>query len=305
MLKRLLLSAFFILISSGFFTPSAFALDRPHFVSFTNPIRGEEGWGAGEQDPLDLPKYQYQLAKQNNFPVDWLLRFDAIESATISAYFNDISATDSSQAICAFLEITPKLTVAAGVVYTQGEYMSQANRIFLSGYSQPDRKKLIDAYMKSFYDKFGYYPKVVGAWHLDAYSLEYLSNHYSVVSAVICDEQYSTDNYRLWGGYLGSPYFPSKLNFLVPATTRENRVNIALTKWAARDPFNFYGIRAESSYSFQVNDYSFLKLTTKFFDNLLGVYAQNGLTEFTQVNIGLENDYSLAACRREIENSYN
>ena len=304
MLKRLLLSAFFILISSGFFTPSAFALDRPHFVSFTNPIRGEEGWGAGEQDPLDLPKYQYQLAKQNNFPVDWLLRFDAIESATISAYFNDISATDSSQAIGAFLEITPKLTVAAGVVYTQGEYMSQANRIFLSGYSQPDRKKLIDAYMKSFYDKFGYYPKVVGAWHLDAYSLEYLSNHYSVVSAVICDEQYSTDNYRLWGGYLGSPYFPSKYNFLVPASGRNDRINLVLTKWAQRDPFNFYGTRAESNYSTQVNDYSFMGQSTNYFSDLLGIYSKGDFNEFTQTNIGLENDYGLAQYQKEIKNSY-
>ncbi len=280
------------------------ALDRPHFISFTNPIRGDEGWNAGDQTPLDLPKEQYQLARENKFPVDWLLRFDAVNNATISAYFKTISATDSSQTVGAFLEVTLKLTTAANVNYTEGEYMSAANRIFLSGYSQPDRLKLIDAYMKLFYDTFGYYPNVVGAWHLDAYSLEYLSNHYSVVTAVICDEQYNTDRYRLWGGYLGSPYFPSKYNFLVPATGRDDRINLVLTKWAQRDPFNFYGNRVESNYSVQVNDYSFFGFSTKFFKDLITTYSNGDFNEFTQTNIGLENDYNLKQYKNEVKNSY-
>lgn len=280
------------------------AIDRPHFVSFTNPVRGIEGGESADQTPLDLPQYQYQLARENKFPVDWLLRFDAVNNATISGYFRTIVATDSSQTVGAFLEVTPKLTTAANVNYTEGEYMSQANRIFLSGYSQADRLKLIDAYMKLFYDTFGYYPKVVGAWHLDAYSLEYLSRHYSVVSAVICDEQYNTDRYRLWGGYLGSPYFPSKYNFLVPAAGRDDRVNLVLTKWAQRDPFNFYGTRDESNYSTQVNDYSFMGFSTNYFSGLLGIYSGGDFNEFTQTNIGLENDYSLSQYKKEIKNSY-
>lgn len=294
-----------LLLSLYFLLPTyTFAIDRPHFVSFTNPVRGNEGWGGGLQDPLDLPKFQYQLARENKFPIDWLLRFDALENATISGYFNTITATDSSQTVGAFLEITPKLTAAALVNYPEGEYQSQANRIFLSGYSQPDRIKLIDVYMNHFYEIFGYYPKVVGAWHLDAYSLKYLSDHYSVMTAVICDEQYSTDNYRLWGGYLGSPYFPSKYNFLVPAAGREDRINLVLTKWAQRDPFNFYGTRVESNYSVQVNDYSFFGFNTNFFKDLISEYSNGDFNEFTQTNIGLENDYNLIDYKNEIKNSY-
>jgi len=300
------LSLFFFLLSAIYYLPStpAYALDRPHFVSFTNPVRGLEGGESKDQTPLDLPQYQYQLAKENKFPVDWLLRFDAVNNATISAYFRTIVATDSSQTVGAFLEVTPKLTTAANVNYTEGEYMSAANRIFLSGYSQPDRLKLIDAYMKLFYETFGYYPKVVGAWHLDAYSLEYLSSHYSVVTAVICDEQYNTDRYRLWGGYLGSPYFPSKSNFLVPAAGRSDRINIVLTKWAQRDPFNFYGTGSESNFSTQVNDYTSQGLSTNYFGSLLGIYSGGDFNEFTQTNIGLENDYSLSQFRVELKNSY-
>lgn len=303
MLKEII-SIFLVICYLLFGAFPVLAIDRPHFVSFTNPVRGIEEGESPDQGPLDLPKYQYQLAKENNFPVDWLLRFDAVDNATISAYFKTISATDSSQTVGSFLEITPKLALVAQVKYPDGEYMSQANRIFLSGYSQPDRLRLIDAYMALFYDVFGYYPKVIGAWHLDAYSLAYLSDHYSVLSAVICDEQYSTDRYRLWGGYLGSPYYPSKLNFLIPATERDDRINIVLTKWAQRDPFNFYGRGSESNYSTQVNDYTAQGQDTNFFSSLISIYSNGDFNEFTQSNIGLENGYSLPQYRNEIKASY-
>lgn len=295
----LLLPLFLFVISVG----RTIAFDKPNFVSFVNPIRGEEGW-IHKQTPLELPTLQYIEATKSAYPVTWLLRYDAVNSATISGFFKDLTATDSSQTLGAFFEITPNLTAAVGVEYPAGETFMAANRVFLSGYTQADRIKLIDAYMKNFYDTFGYYPNVVGAWHIDAYSLDYLSRRYSVFAAVICDEQYTTDNYRFWGSYLGSPYFPSKLNFLVPATTRENRIPIAITKWAARDPFNFYGTRSESAYSFQVNDYTSMGQSTKFFEDLLNVYTNTGFNEFTQINIGLENDYDINAYRNELKKTY-
>ena len=71
-----------------------FGVDRPHFVTFTNPVRGPERGYSPVQTHLDLPIYQYQLAKENNFPVDWLLRFDAVSDATISGYFKTIKSPD-------------------------------------------------------------------------------------------------------------------------------------------------------------------------------------------------------------------
>ena len=303
MFKKILLNLLFVSCFLAIPSPIQ-AIDRPHFISIVNPIRGPEGWNDARQSPLALPQYQYWLANQNNYPVTWLLRYDAVTDATISAYFHTLSATDSTQALGAFLEITPKLTLAAGVTYPPGEYLSAANRIFLSGYTQTDRLKLIDTYMANFYQRFGYYPQSVGAWHLDSFSLSYLQKHYSVMSAVICDEQYSTDNYRLWGGYLGSPYFPSKLNFLVPAAGRDDRVDLVITKWAPRDPFNFYGERSQSNYSFQVNDYTFFGLDTQYFASILGIYSNGHFNELTQTNIGLENDYNFSQYKNELANSY-
>lgn len=71
--------------------------------------------------------------------------------------------------------------------------------------------------MDTFFTRFGFYPKSVSAWHLDSYSLQYLQSKYSVLTAMNCDDQYTTDNYRIWGGYLGSPYFPDKNNSLIRA----------------------------------------------------------------------------------------
>ncbi|EKD53096.1 MAG: hypothetical protein ACD_61C00157G0004 [uncultured bacterium] len=167
-----------------------------------------------------------------------------------------------------------------------------------------DREKIIDTYMDIFFARFGFYPKSVSAWHLDSYSLQYLQSKYSVLTAMNCDDQYTTDNYRLWGGYLGSPYFPDKNNSLVPASSFDNRVNLAMVRWAQRDLFNFYGFRSQSAYSVQVNDYLGIGQDTKYFEKLLAMYDRKDLNEFTHVNIGLENDYDLTLYKKEIKNVY-
>ena len=274
------------------------------FITFANPVRGSEGWQTPGQDPLELPLFQYQESTHSGIPNTWLLRYDAVTDATISAFFADLQEIDKSQTLGSFLEITPGLTEAAQVVYPPGTLFFNANRIFLSGYSIGDRRKLIDTYMSAFFDKFGFYPGSVSAWHLDSYSLQYLQEKYSVLTAMNCDDQYSTDHYRLWGGYLGSPYFPDKNNSLVPAGTFDNRVNLAMVRWAQRDLFNFYGYKSESAYSVQVNDYLAMGQDTKYFENLLKLYEQKNFNEFTYLNIGLENDYYLPNYKDEIRKVY-
>jgi hypothetical protein len=301
MFKRLL---FFLLAIVFLFPKSVLAAGPETFVTFSNPVRGYEGWNHKLQTPLDLPKFQYQESTPSAYPVTWLLRYDAVTSATMSAYFNTLISTDTKQFLGAFLEITPSLTTKAGVEYPEGISMFNANRVFLSGYSQSNRLLLIDTYMSTFFSRFGFYPKSVAAWDLDSYSLQYLQTKYSVLTAMNCDDQYSTDSYRIWGGYLGSPYFPDKNNSLVPASSLSNRVNLAMVRWAQRDLFRFYGFRSESSFSVQVNDYLAMGKSTKYFESLLSLYSQHSFNEFTFVNIGLENDYSLVDFRKEITNVY-
>lgn len=279
-------------------------LSRDTIVTFTNPVRGNEGWLLVGQKPLDLPKYQLEESSRSGFPVTWQLRFDAVTDATISAFFEKITKTNSLESLGAFMEITPSLADRAGVTYPNGLNIFSSNRVFLSGYSQSDRIKLIDTYMDNFFNRFGYYPKTVGAWDIDSFSLEYLQSKYSILAAMNCDDQYSTDRYRLWGGYLGSPYFPDKNNSLIPASSKNNRVNLAMVRWAQRDLFNFYGPGGESSFSVQVNDFIGRGQNLKYFTNLLSLYSQHSFNEFTYINIGLENDFPIEWYRQEIKDVY-
>jgi hypothetical protein len=302
MLKKLL--PIFALFAFLVLPKSASAFSAQTFVTISNPVRGYEGWTNTTQTPLDVPKFQYQESTASAFPVTWLLRYDAVSNATISAYFKDLISKDTHESLGAFLEITPSLTAQAGVAYPEGLSIFNANHIFLSGYSQKDRLLLIDTYMNTFFTRYGFYPQSVAAWQLDSYSLQYLQSKYSVLTAMNCDDQYSMDSYRLWGGYLGSPYFPDKDNSLVPADSLKNRVNLAMVRWAQRDLFNFYGTGTASLYSVQLNDYLALGQKTTYFDSLLSMYKPNGFNEFTYVNVGLENDYSLPFYRQEITNVY-
>ncbi len=301
-----MLRKIFILLSLVFLSLArpVQAFKAETFVSFANPVRGPENWQAGKQDPLALPKFQYAESTASAYPITWLLRYDAVRDATISAFFNHLSEIDQNQTLGAFLEITPHLAADADVTYPAGISVFNANRIFLSGYSVMDREKLIDTYMESFFVRFGIYPKSVSAWHLDSSSLQYLQTKYSVLIAMNCDDQYSTDHYRLWGGYLGSPYFPDKNNSLVPASSLQNRVNLAMVRWAQRDLFNFYGAGSSSLSSIQVNDYLAQGQTTKYFEKLLATYGQKSFNEFTYLNIGLENDYDLKTYKTEIKNVF-
>ncbi len=303
MLKKtlcFLLTAFSFVFILG--TKPVLASDK--FFTVSNPVNGYEGWETLGQSPLDMPKFLYQESTHSAFPVTWLLRYDALSDATISAYFEKLTAEDNRQYLGGYFEVTPWLARDAGVVYPDGLTIHSANRVFLSGYAQKDRLALIDTYMEAFFKRYGYYPRSVAAWHIDSYSLQYLQTKYSVLTAMNCDEQYAMDNYRLWGGYTGSPYFPDKNNSLLPASSSQNRINLAMVRWAQRDLFNFYGNKMASLFSVQLNDYLSIGQTTNYFEKIVSLYAESQFNEVSYLNIGLENSYYLNDYRQEIINMY-
>jgi len=285
------------------FPTSALGFAKDTFLTVSHPVRGPEDWQIPSQDPLELPKFQFDEATRSGTPVTWMLRYDTVTDASMSAFFKKVIDIKPDHDLGAFFEITPKLLEMVDIAYPPGTSAFSANRIFLSGYTQENRLKIIDAFMSAFKDRYGFYPRSVGAWHLDAYSLKYLREKYSVLTALICDDQYGTDGYRLWGGYLGSPYIPSRSNVLVPATNKDDRIDIVIVRWAQRDLFNFYGSGSESTFSVQVNDYLLKFLDTAYLSNLLDLYSQKNFNEFTHINLGLENDYSFVLYRQEIVNS--
>lgn len=256
------------------------------FVSIVNPVRGRDFWESNES-PVAPVREQKELIEQKGLTATWLLRPDILVDADLSKEFEN-GYEDSELGI--FFEITPAFASWSGIEYSAGE-KSDSNRFFLSGYSLDERKKLIDSAFRLFQEKYGYYPKSVGAWHIDAFSAEYMSQNYDVEAVMLVADQYSTDRYRVWGAWWGVPYYPSSKHILVPARGVSEKLDVVVTQWAVRDPVNGYGPGKESLYSVQPNDYVVLGLGIEYFQKLLDIYLNpKDAEDFGHITVGIENE---------------
>jgi len=113
---------------------------------------------------------------------------------------------------------------------------------FLMAYDHDGRRKLIDVAFARFKAEFGTWPKSVGSWLLDAWSMDYMANTYGVDGFCICREQDSTDAYGLRGGYSNGAYYPSRKNMLSAAVDMKNAVHAPVFKMLTPDPIYNYGI---------------------------------------------------------------
>ncbi|MFZ5366020.1 MAG: hypothetical protein ACOZBZ_01885 [Patescibacteria group bacterium] len=287
-----------IIVSLSLFFNSQVSASEDSFVTIVNPVRGKEFWGLSEQTPLTAVKIQSKIIKENGLVATWLLRYDALEDKELIDYLRTLKNDE----LGLFLEITPSLTQDSDVSYHQGELWHWANSIFLSGYQTWEREKMIETAFNHFKEIFGFYPSSVGAWHVDSHSVSFMKKKYGITAVLICADQFSTDDYQIWGGWWSTPYYPSRLNILAPAQSQKNKLDVLVFQWAARDPVNAYGAGGyDSSFSVQANDYLKHGLDTSYFEKLLKIYTISGPNKFAQLTIGLENDYSLKEFGGEFE----
>lgn len=260
------------------------------FVSVVNPIRGADFWQDSNQGPQTVVTNQKEILKEFGVSASWLVRFDAFGDSRIIEILNSLPAHEKGL----FLEVTPSWTSYADVFYHQSQNWHNAASAFLTGYETWEREKLIDAAFEKFKNVFGYFPTSVGAWWIDSYSLDYMQKKYKITAALVVSDQYTTDNYQIWGQYFSTPYYPTKKNVLHPAQSVENKIPIVMMQWAARDPINAYGDRVEeSTYSVQANDYiDYHNLDTNYFSSLIDIYTKQQFNKFGHVVVGLENSYS-------------
>ena len=252
------------------------------YATIVNPIRSRNLWIDKSLEPL---RDQYELVNKYNFPATWLIQFDVLKDREV---LDEIRKFDVNQEMSVLLEVSEKLSEQARVVYPHGTYWYNPKVVFLSGYPQSDRIKIIDKLFDDFKKEFGYYPKSVGAWWIDSYALKYMRNKYGITTAMIVADQKTTDNYGVWGQWWGVPYYPDKDNILTPASNLENKENIVVIQWAQRDPSLAYGEGPiYSNYSLQANDYIRQGKDTEYFADLVNVYldCKNPLG---QITIGLE-----------------
>lgn len=295
---KILYSLLFLFLTI-FFVPLTLAKSN-NFVSIVNPVRGIEFWDLKNQQPVTAVRGEVEILKQFDITATWLIRFDALSDKKITEILNNLPNDEKG----IFLEITPNLAKEANVVYRQSNNWHSAGSAFLTGYERDEREKLIDVSFEKFKKVFAIYPTSVGAWWIDSYSLQYMQKKYGITAGLIVADQYTTDNYQIWGQYWSTPYYPSNKDALNPAQTVETKLPVVMMQWAARDPVNGYGSGVfESTYSVQANDYTdFHELSTKYFSSLVDLYTKQEFNQFNQIIVGLENSYEWEKYKQEYKN---
>lgn len=214
-----------------------------NIVNIINFVRGVE-----PRKPLDLVKpvkEQIRLARENGLKTTFLLQYDAF---TDSTYAELMKSCDDIAEKGVWLEIVQPLVEKIGLKW-RGRYPWDwhCDVGFLIGYTPKERILLIDEVMESFKNVFGYFPQSVGAWHIDAVSMRYLSEKYHIKACCICRDQVGTDGYTMQGGYYNGAYYPSVNNMFCPANSIENQINMPV--------FRMLGSDAIYAYDYQTIDY--------------------------------------------------
>lgn len=256
------------------FDPSAKAAPPDQFITVVNPVRVS----SYNPDPVASLRAQYSVIKKYSLPATWLITYDVLSLPEMASTLKKFS---SNQEVGLFLEISPDFAGAAGVKYHQAGSWHFANAVFLSGYEQAERVKLIDTVFSKFKQIFGSYPLSVGAWWVDSFSLQYMSDKYGVIANLGVADQYATDNYQVWGTYWSTPYYPSIIHAGIPAGSVDNKIGVVTLQWAAREPRRGY---TSSLYSTQDYFTTPEKLDINYFAQLIDL--------FSQVTVGLESDFT-------------
>lgn len=249
-----------------------------NFATIVNPVRSRELWKDRSLEPI---REQYQAISNLNLRATWLVQDDVVSDEEL---VTEIRKFDGKQELGVFLEVSENLAKKARVYYPINRPWYSPEAVFLSGYDIAGRKKLIDTVMNDFKNEWGYWPKSVGAWWIDSWSLNYLEKKYGIKTALIVADQKTTDSYGVWGQWWGVPYFPSKVNILAPGDSK-----VLVIQWALRDPdlaFEGQGPKT-SNYSLQANDYINQGLDFNYFEKLANLYFDER-NELGQITVGLE-----------------
>lgn len=263
------------------------AQETDQFITIVNPIRISRY----STDPGMSLFNQYNLIKINNLSASWLLTFDALENNEIITV---VKSMHPSQDIGIFMEVTENSATKSDVKYNKTDSWHRSTSVFLSGYTQSDRIKLIDTVFAKFKNTFGYYPTSVGAWWIDSFSLEYMQTKYSVTANLAVADQFDTDGYTIWGQYWATPYYPSKIHSAIPASDKTNKIDVVNLQWAPRDPLNGYISPVDKNRAslYSTQDYHTLPAPHSYFEKLIELYAGKNNNQFGQITFGLEGDFS-------------
>ena len=253
-------------------------------------------------DMISAVREEVALNLKYGFKNTILLQYDALVDPEMMA--EALKSDKSKTEFGLWFEMSRPLNEAAGLPWKpKGAHKDwnwdwHINPGFLMAYDHAGRKAIIDAAFRRFKADFGYYPKSVGSWLLDAWSMDYMEKTYGVDGFCICREQDNTDAYGLRGGYSNGAYYPSKKNMLSAAVDMKNAVKSPVFKMLTPDPIYNYGQPPKLYPGFKYGNVPSLEPVTHLgskpetVDWIFRTYTEpNGLMNLSYMQAGQENSF--------------
>ncbi len=249
---------------------------------------------------FNVTKRELELVNEFNIDNTFLLQYDALCDERYVSLFKK-NATDKTE-LGLWLEIVEPLTSACGLPYRSENGWKWDWHIIPGlpmGYIPEERKLLLEEAMRKFKEIFGYYPKTIGGWLIDTYSVNFLSENYDIDAFCICRDQVNTDAYTLIGGYFNGAYYPSKNNMFTPAQSMEYQGKTPVFRLLGPCPVNNYDgekFLSENTKGFG-NVYSLepvwgMGSNEKCVDWFFKTYFQNEALGFSAIQLGQENSFT-------------
>ena len=223
---------------------ASFALQAGHsgrrIVNYVNFVRYDDYRIDNSEELLyDATLQEILLARKYDLPSTFLLQYDALIDPAYQALFKEHMQPGWELGI--WWEITRPHALDAGLEWPlEHSWEPYSVLDFSIGHDRSSRVKLVDAYMEKFKSIWGEYPRSVGSWYLDSFTLQYMRDKYGVEACCICKDQMGTDGYTLWGGYWNQAYYPSRGCLYMPAQTTDGQIDVPVFRMLGSDPIYQY-----------------------------------------------------------------
>jgi len=228
-----------VLVSSVVFAqPKKDSLRIVNIVNFIRQCEPRIDW-ITEDVLYETVVEQVKIMKKYNLKGTFLLQHDALVDERYQKLLKSLPR-DMFE-IGGWWEIPQTLVENTGMKWRgRFQWDWHADVGFATGYTPDQRIKLVDTYMADFKKVFGYYPKSIGSWFIDAVTLNYMHDKYDIVASCNCKDQIGTDGYTMWGGYWSQGYYPSMKNAYMPAQNAANQIPVPIFRMLGSDPIHQY-----------------------------------------------------------------
>ena len=222
--------------------------DRRQILNIVNFIRGYDSEPMPKGETYKTVREQIKLIDKYNFKSTFLIQYDALQ---FPEYKSLMPSLDKSRyEVGVWFEVNKPLAEDCGIEWKgKREWDGRVNCGFPMGYGKEERAKMIDRLFEQFFSVMGYYPRVLGSWFFDSFSIRYIYEKYGLDALCNCKEQYGTDGYTLWGGYYGQAYYPSVTNVFVPAQSEDQQMKVPLFRMLGSDQVYQYDCGRNDDFS--------------------------------------------------------